>query len=99
MIIRVFRARIQAGKEDEFEQFVRETGVPMVETQSGCSHVAWGRSRWGEQPEFVVVTHWDSIAALKAFAGPGWQEAVIEPEEEEMLAEVSCNHYENADAG
>ena len=93
MIIRVFRAQIHPGQEGEFERFVRETGVPTVHAQAGCSHVAWGRSRWSDQPEFVVVTHWDSVAALEAFAGPRWQEAVIKPEEEHMLAQVFCDHY------
>jgi hypothetical protein len=53
-----------------------------------------GRSRWSDQPEFVVVTHWDSVAALEEFAGPRWPEAVIEPDEEQLLAEVFCDHYE-----
>jgi hypothetical protein len=64
VIIRVFRARIHPGKEDEFE-----------------------------------VTHWDSVAALEAFAGPCWQEAVIEPDEEHLLAEVFCDHYETVERG
>jgi len=81
--------------EDEFERFVRDTGVPMVQAQPGCSHVAWGRRRWSETPEFVVVTHWDSVEVLEAFAGPRWQDAVIEPEEEPMLAEVVCDHYDS----
>jgi hypothetical protein len=34
VIIRVFRARIHAGHEDEFERFVRQTGVPMVEAHA-----------------------------------------------------------------
>jgi quinol monooxygenase YgiN len=99
VIIRVFRAQIHPGKEGEFERFVRETGVPTVEKQAGCAHVAWGRSRWSDQPEFAVVTHWDSVAALEAFAGPRWQEAVIEPEEEHMLAQVFCDHYETVETG
>jgi quinol monooxygenase YgiN len=99
VIIRVFRARTQPGKEDEFERFVLETGAPMAAAQAGCSHVAWGRSRWTDPPEFVVVTHWDSIAALEAFAGPSWQEAVVEPEEEDLLAGVSCDHYEAVASG
>ena len=94
MIIRVFRARIHAGQEDEFERFVRTTGVPIVEAHAGCSHVAWGRNRRSDQPEFVVVTHWDSVDALEAFAGRRWHEAVVEPDEEHMLAEVSCDHYD-----
>jgi quinol monooxygenase YgiN len=99
VIIRVFRARIHPGKEDKFERFVRDTGVPMVAAQAGCSQVIWGRSRWRDQPEFVVVTHWDSVAALEAFAGPYWQEAVIEPDEEHLLAEVFCDHYETVERG
>jgi heme-degrading monooxygenase HmoA len=43
-----------------------------VQAQAGGSHLAWGQSRWSDQPEFVVVTHWDSVAALEAFAGPRW---------------------------
>jgi quinol monooxygenase YgiN len=70
VIIRVFRARIHPGKQGEFERFVRETGVPTVQAQAGCSHVAGGRSRRTGQPQFVVVRHWDSAAALEAFAGP-----------------------------
>ena len=99
MIVRVFRARVHPGNEDEFERFVIETGVPMVRAAEGCTHVTAGKSRWSEQPEFVVVTHWRSLDALQAFAGPDWQKAVIEPQEEHMLAEVFCDHYETIDAG
>jgi heme-degrading monooxygenase HmoA len=94
MVVRVFRARIHSGKEGEFERFALDTGVPMVKAQDGCTHVTVGKSSWSEQPEFVVITHWSSVDALQAFAGPDWQEAVIEPEEEHMLAQVFCDHYE-----
>ena len=56
MIVRVFRAHVHPGKEDEFERFVIERGVPMVEAAEGCTHVTAGKSGWSEQPEFVVVT-------------------------------------------
>ena len=99
MIVRVFRARVHPGKEDDFERFVIETGVPMVRAAEGCTHVNAGKSRWNEQPEFVVVTQWRSIDALQAFAGPDWRNAVIEPQEEHLLAEVSCAHYETIETG
>ena len=99
MIVRVFRARIHQGKEDEFKRFVIETGVPMVKAAEGCTHVTAGESSWSEGPEFVVVTHWRSVEALQAFAGPDWQKAVIEPEEEHMLAHVFCDHYETIETG
>jgi quinol monooxygenase YgiN len=84
---------------DHVKAIFQKAGVPMVRAKAGCSQVTWGRSRWSDQPEFVVVTHWDSVAALEAFAGPRWQEAVIEPEEEHLLAEVFCDHYETLEAG
>jgi quinol monooxygenase YgiN len=94
VIVRVFRVRVHPGKEDDFERFVTETGIPTVKAQAGCSHVTVGQSRWSEKPEFVVVTHWESVEALRAFAGPDWQQAVIVPEEQHMLARVFCDHYE-----
>lgn len=99
MIVRVFRAQLRPGNEDDFTRFVSETGVPMARAAEGCTHVTFGRSRWTEQPEFVVVTHWASVDAVRAFAGPSWQDAVIEPEEEHMLAQVHCDHYEAIDTG
>ena len=45
------------------------------------------------------MTHWDSVAALEAFAGPRWQEAVIKPEEEHMLAQVFCDQYDTVETG
>ena len=99
MIVRLFRARVHPGKEDEFERFVLGTGLPMVRAAEGCTHVTAGKSRWSEQPEFVVVTHWNSADALQAFAGSDWQQAVIEPEEAHMLTDVFCDHYETIQAG
>jgi heme-degrading monooxygenase HmoA len=98
VIVRVFRVRVHPGTEDEFERFVTGTGIPTVTAQPGCSHASAGRGRDG-RPEFVVVTHWSSVEALRAFAGPDWQTAVIAPEEEHMLAEVFCDHYESLGRG
>jgi len=66
----------------------------MVTAANGCTQVTAARSYVSEQPEYLVVTHWTSIRALQAFTGPGWQQAVIEPEEEHMLAQVLRDHYE-----
>ena len=99
MIVRIFRVRVHPGSEDDFERFVIDTGIPTAKAQQGCSHVTAGRSRWNGQPEFIVVTHWSSVEALLAFAGPDWQTAVIAPEEEHMLAQVFCDHYETVTTG
>jgi quinol monooxygenase YgiN len=97
MIVRVFRARINEGAEDDFRTFVLEKGVPITKAAEGCTHVTVGESKSG-QSEFVVISHWNSVEALQAFAGPNWQEAVVLPEEEYMLQSVVCDHYESISA-
>ena len=71
------------------------SAAPVVTSAAGKV----GKSRWSDQPEFVVVTHWDSTDALESFAGEDWRQAVVEPEEEHMLTEVFCDHYEAIEAG
>jgi hypothetical protein len=46
VVVRVFRARVHEGKEQEFERFVLDTGLPMLESNEGCTHVTVGKSRW-----------------------------------------------------
>lgn len=43
---------------------------------------------------FSMVSIWASIDALKGFAGEDWRQAVIDPREAHLLAQVSVFHYE-----
>jgi heme-degrading monooxygenase HmoA len=46
--------------------------------------------------EFLVMTYWDSIDAVRGFAGEGCEQAVVEPEARAVLAEYDdcVRHYE-----
>ena len=94
MIIRVFRPTIHPGKEAEFESFLRDTAVPVVSRQSGLVAQHVGKPRDSSSTEFVYVTVWEDVESIRAFAGERWQEAVVEPEEEELLKETWIGHYE-----
>jgi heme-degrading monooxygenase HmoA len=94
VIIRVFRPTIHPGKEREFEQFLRETAVPRVSQQSGIVAQHVGRPRDPSSTEYLYVTVWEDVESIRAFAGERWQEAVIAPEEEQLLADTWIGHYE-----
>jgi heme-degrading monooxygenase HmoA len=94
MIIRVFRPIIHAGKEAEFESFLRDTAIPLVSQQSGLITQHVGRPRDSSSTEFVYVTVWEDAESIRAFAGERWQEAVIAPEEEHLLKDTWIGHYE-----
>jgi len=94
MIIRVFRPTIHAGKEAEFETFLRDTAVPLVSRQSGLVAQHVGRSRDPHSTEFLYITVWEDVESIRAFAGERWPEAVITPDEEHLLKETWIGHYE-----
>jgi heme-degrading monooxygenase HmoA len=94
VIIRVFRPTIHAGKEAEFESFLRDTAIPLVSQQSGLIGQHVGRPRDPSSTEFVYVTVWEDVESIRAFAGERWEEAVIAPEEEHLLKDTWIGHYE-----
>jgi quinol monooxygenase YgiN len=94
MILRVFRARTHPGMDKDFEEFLTHTALPLMKKQDGCRSVVLGKTRWGGQPEFVVISQWDNVDALKRFAGAEWQSPRILPEEAHMVKQVFCDHYE-----
>ena len=88
MIIRVFRATIHSGKEDEFELFLRETALPLVSQQSGLVAQHLGKPRDSSSTEYLFITVWEDVESIRAFAGERWQEAVIAPDEEHLLKDT-----------
>ena len=54
------------------------------------------RSDREREVEFVVVNLFDSIDAVKRFAGPDYTVAVFEPEAQKLLARIEpvAMHYE-----
>ena len=96
MIIRVFRARIHAGKGQQFEQFFLNKALPTVRARPGLVSVMVGKPLEVTPDEFLMVTVWQDLDALKGFAGENWQNAVIDPDEVDLLTETFVYHYEDA---
>ena len=52
----------------------------------------------GDEVEFVVLTLWDSLQSVRAFAGDDYEAAVVPPESRRVLArfDESVVHYDVA---
>jgi heme-degrading monooxygenase HmoA len=94
MIVRVFRARVRPGMDNEFERMVRELSIPLVDRQRGLIARYSGRPVGGNATEFTMVSIWEDLDALKAFAGEDWEQSVVPEEERAVLAETFVHHYE-----
>jgi len=96
MIIRVFRATVHDGKQDEFEAFFVNKALPFLQAQPGMLEARIGRPLPSSPNEFLMITMWRDLNALEDFAGAHWWEAVIDPDEAHLLKDTVVHHYDGA---
>lgn len=86
MIARVWRGWTLPANADAYEQFLRERVFPSVRARASGSRGGYALRRDGDQVEFLVCTLFDSLDAVRAFAGDDHEVPVIEPEAARLLA-------------
>lgn len=96
VIARIWRGRTLAAKADEYEKYLNASGISKVLATPGNLGVQMLRRADGDKAEFVVISFWESIDAVKRFAGADYQKAVILEKDRDYLIEVEPNvlHYD-----
>lgn len=77
-------------------EYLRETGLREYRATPG-NRGAWILQREdGERTEFVTLTFWDSLDAVRGFAGDDVDQAVFYPEDDRFLVEreTTVTHFE-----
>ena len=96
MIARMWRGVVRREDADEYTAYIRDTGIAEY-TQTPGNRGAWMLRRdEGDRTEFVTYSLWDSLDAIRAFAGDDIEAAVYYPEDERFLLEQEnrVKHYE-----
>ncbi len=93
MIIRVFRARIREGHVADFKAMVREQSIPWLRRTSGMLGYFAGEPLDDNSREFVMVTLWRDVEALKRFVGERWETPVVTDDEMPLVEEMFAHHY------
>ncbi len=96
MIARVWKGAVRKEDSDAYSEYMQETGVVGYAKTPGNRGVWMLRRDVGERTEFMMFTLWDSLVAVKLFAGEEYERAVFYPEDERFLVErdLSSTHYE-----
>ena len=96
MIVRMWRGAVRKEDSDAYAEYINATGTAEYEATPGNRGVWMLRRDKGDLTEFLMVTHWDSLEAIKAFAGEDYERAVYYPEDERFLVEHDdvVTHYE-----
>jgi heme-degrading monooxygenase HmoA len=95
VITRIFRVRVPAGLHAEFEEKFLSVSVPYVQAAKGLVSVSVGRPTQWAPDEYVMISTWESVSSLCAFAGEHWNQAVIPAGMERYVTECWVHHYEN----
>ena len=100
MIIREWRGHASLDKADAYPQFFRDNVLPQLRRLSGFLGVHFNRRRLADRVEFLVLTRWQSMDAIREFAGPDAETAVVEPAAKSVLLDFDTRvqHYEVLDA-
>jgi heme-degrading monooxygenase HmoA len=95
VIARIWKGAVHKADGAAYAEYMQETGVAGYVSTPGNRGVWMLRRDVGEHTEFLMFTLWDSLDAVKAFAGEDYETAVFYPEDERFLVErdLSSTHY------
>jgi heme-degrading monooxygenase HmoA len=96
MIARTWRGAVRSEDGDAYADYMQDTGVAGYVKTPGNRGAWMLRRELGATTEFVMFTLWESIDAVKAFAGDDHEVAVFYPEDDRYLVErdLTATHYE-----
>lgn len=96
MIARVWRGATRAQDGEEYTEYLEATGLRAFRETPGNRGGLALRRREGDRAEFLLVSLWDSMDAVRNFAGAEPERAVFYAEDARFLVErwERVEHYE-----
>lgn len=96
MIARLWAGAVRQADGEAYAEYMRDTGVAGYAETPGNRGVWMVRRNVGDRTEFVMFTLWESLDAVRSFAGEDYETAVFYPEDDRYLIErdLEATHYE-----
>jgi heme-degrading monooxygenase HmoA len=99
MIARAWHGAVPENRADAYYEYLQRTGIPDYEATPGNKGVFVLRRRDGDVTHFLLLTFWESIDAVRAFAGDDVDRAKYYAEDPDYLLELEprVTHYDVLD--
>jgi heme-degrading monooxygenase HmoA len=96
MIARVWHGYAKLEHADTYEEMLRTKILPGIHRIAGYKGSYVLRKEEGAEVEFITMTLWESMQAVREFAGPDYEMAVIAAEAEHLLTRYDerSKHYD-----
>lgn len=96
MIVRMWHGRVPTDKAAAYRQFLNERAIPDYRSVPGNISVHILERAEEEITHFITMTFWESLDAIRGFAGDPVEVAKYYPEDRDFLLEFepAVVHYE-----
>ena len=96
MIVRTWMAYAKPENVRAYRDHLTAFVLPQLSKLKGFLGLDLCQAERGDRTELLVISRWQSMDAIHAFAGPKADRAVIEPGARAVLAEYDdfASHYE-----
>lgn len=96
MIARIWHGVTAAGHYEAYWDFLHRRAIPDYQAVAGNRGVRLFRRLEGDRAHFLTLSYWDSLEAIRAFAGEDIARAKYYPEDAAYLLEFEPTvlHYE-----
>src|SRR5919206_2049442 len=99
MIARTWSGAVRTADADEYARYIGDTGFAEYGRTPGNRGAWLLRRDDAGTTEFIAMSVWESVDAIRAFAGEDIEAAVLYPEDERYLIDGASRiaHYDVAD--
>jgi heme-degrading monooxygenase HmoA len=96
MIARIWHGYTKPEHADAYEAMLKPELLPGISKVKGYNSSYLLRRDQGSEVEFITIMLWDSIDAIRAFAGPDYETSVVPVERRKYLSrhDAKAAHYE-----
>jgi heme-degrading monooxygenase HmoA len=96
MIARIWHGYMTHANADAYAGALSAEILPGIMNVHGYRGSYLLKRLYGEEVEFVTVMLWDSLDALREFAGPDYEQAIVPVERRKLLSHYDerSSHYE-----
>jgi heme-degrading monooxygenase HmoA len=84
-IARLWEGATRASDADRYVEYLRQTGLADYERSGGNQGVLALRRLVGDRADFLLLSFWESEAAIRGFAGEPIKRARFYPEDDTFL--------------
>jgi heme-degrading monooxygenase HmoA len=86
VIARLWHGRTTRGNADAYQELLGTTILPGIDRVSGFRGAELLRREVGDEVEFVTITRFASLDAVREFAGDDYEQAVVSEDAHRLLS-------------